>query len=60
MTARYDLYAGYNSWANERLYGGAARLSDAEYLPDQGAFFDCPKGALVRRPGLHRVLGFPA
>lgn len=46
MTARYDLYAGYNSWANERLYDAVARLSDAEYRADRGAFFGSIHGTL--------------
>lgn len=31
--------AGYNGWANERLYAAAADLSDEDYRRDLGAFF---------------------
>ena len=39
MKARYRMFAGYNAWCNERLYGAAAKLSDADYRADRGAFF---------------------
>jgi uncharacterized damage-inducible protein DinB len=39
MQAHYAMFAGYNRWANERLYEAAARLSDADYRADRGAFF---------------------
>ena len=35
----YDVLAAYNEWANARLYAAAARLSDADYRADKGAFF---------------------
>ncbi len=46
MTTRYDLYAAYNSWANERLYEAVARLSDADYRANLGAFFGSIHGTL--------------
>jgi len=39
MTRRYITFAGYNAWANRRLYDAAARLPDADYRADRGVFF---------------------
>jgi len=39
MKDHYVTFAGYNAWANRRLYEAAALLSDAEYRADKGAFF---------------------
>jgi len=38
MKAHYCMMAGYNTWANQRLYDVAATLSDADYRRDCGAF----------------------
>jgi uncharacterized damage-inducible protein DinB len=38
--------AAYNRWANRRLYDAAARLSDADYRADRGAFFRSLHGTL--------------
>ncbi|MBX9943503.1 MAG: DinB family protein [Reyranella sp.] len=46
MKDRYSTFAGYNAWANRRLYDAAARLSDAEYRADRGAFFKSMHGTL--------------
>ena len=46
MLARYRMFAGYNAWANRRLYDAAAQLSDAEYRADKGAFFRSMHGTL--------------
>ncbi|MBZ0147271.1 MAG: DinB family protein [Pseudorhodoplanes sp.] len=46
MTSRVVMFAGYNAWANERLYEAAARLSDADYRADRGAFFKSMHGTL--------------
>ena len=43
---RYILFAGYNVWANERLYNAAEKLSDQEYRADRGAFFKSIHGTL--------------
>jgi uncharacterized damage-inducible protein DinB len=40
------MLARYNGWANERLYGAAARLSDGDYRADRGAFFKSLHGTL--------------
>ncbi len=39
MKSHFWMFAGYNEWANRRLYEAAAALSDAEYRADRGAFF---------------------
>lgn len=39
MKEHFQALAGYNQWANGRLYDAAARLSDDEYRADRGAFF---------------------
>lgn len=46
MTARYVMLAAYNRWANRRLYDAAARLADADYRADRGAFFKSVHGTL--------------
>jgi uncharacterized damage-inducible protein DinB len=46
VTERYRMFAGYNAWANERLYDAAAKLSDADYRADRGAFFKSVHGTL--------------
>jgi uncharacterized damage-inducible protein DinB len=33
------MFARYNEWANRRLYAAAAKVSDADYRADRGAFF---------------------
>ncbi|WP_246505286.1 DinB family protein [Microvirga antarctica] len=38
--------AGYNAWCNRRVYEAVARLSDAEYRADCGAFFKSVHGTL--------------
>ncbi len=46
MKDRYLMFAGYNAWANRRLYDAAAELSDADYRADRGAFFKSMHGTL--------------
>jgi uncharacterized damage-inducible protein DinB len=41
-----DMLAGYNRWANRRLYAAAAELADADYRADHGAFFGSVHGTL--------------
>jgi uncharacterized damage-inducible protein DinB len=43
---RYKMFAGYNAWANERLYNAAERLSTDEYRADRGGFFKSIHGTL--------------
>lgn len=44
--SRYTMFAGYNRWANARLFDAAARLSDSDYRADRGAFFRSVHGTL--------------
>lgn len=46
MKTHYTMFAGYNAWANRRLYDAAAQLSDADYRADRGAFFKSMHGTL--------------
>src|SRR5215471_13898002 len=46
MKDRYTTFAGYNAWANRRLYEAAASLTDSEYRADKGAFFKSMHGTL--------------
>jgi uncharacterized damage-inducible protein DinB len=46
MISRYRMFAGYNAWCNERLYAAAAKLSEADYRADRGAFFKSMHGTL--------------
>lgn len=46
MKSRYQMFAGYNAWCNERLYAAAATLSDADYRASRGAFFKSVHGTL--------------
>jgi uncharacterized damage-inducible protein DinB len=46
MTSRAAMFAGYNRWANERLYDAASGLSDKDYRVDRGAFFKSMHGTL--------------
>jgi uncharacterized damage-inducible protein DinB len=42
----FTLMADYNAWANARVYRMAARLPDADYRRDAGAFFGSLHGTL--------------
>jgi uncharacterized damage-inducible protein DinB len=46
MKDHYAMFAGYNAWANRRLYDAAAALPDAQYREDRGAFFKSLHGTL--------------
>ncbi len=46
MKSRYQMFAGYNAWCNERLYAAAATVTDADYRADRGAFFKSLHGTL--------------
>jgi uncharacterized damage-inducible protein DinB len=46
LAAHFRTLAAYNRWANRRLYDAAARLSDADYRADRGAFFGSLHGTL--------------
>ena len=62
MKAHFIMFAGYNAWANERLYEAAAALSEAQYREDRGAFFKSVHGTLNHllvgdRVWMHRFTG---
>jgi len=40
------MLAAYNTWVNERLYDAVAKLPDADYRRDRGAFFGSLHGTL--------------
>jgi uncharacterized damage-inducible protein DinB len=46
MKSHFDMFAGYNAWANRRLYDAAAKLTEAQYRTDRGAFFRSLHGTL--------------
>jgi uncharacterized damage-inducible protein DinB len=46
VKAHFDMLALYNRWANQRVYDAAARLPDADYRADRGAFFKSVHGTL--------------
>ncbi len=46
MQKHFRMFAAYNRWANERLYEAAAKLPDADYRAERGAFFGSLHGTL--------------
>jgi uncharacterized damage-inducible protein DinB len=46
MKTHFEMFSRYNAWVNERLYDAAAKLSDADYRADRGAFFKSMHGTL--------------
>ena len=46
MLDHFRMLAGYNAWANRRLYAAAGALADADYRADHGAFFRSVHGTL--------------
>lgn len=46
MKPHLAMMAGYNAWCNARIYDAAARLPDADYRADRGAFFKSVHGTL--------------
>lgn len=46
MRSLFQMFAGYNAWANQRLYAAAAQLADADYRADHGVFFKSVHGTL--------------
>jgi uncharacterized damage-inducible protein DinB len=46
MKPLFEMLAAYNAWANRRLYDATAKLSDADYRADRGAFFGSLHGTL--------------
>lgn len=46
MKAHFEMLAGYNAWANARLYDAAFALSEEDYRRDLGAAFQSLHGTL--------------
>ena len=46
MLAQFQHFAGYNAWANQRVYEAAAKLSDEQVWRDVGLFFGSVAGTL--------------
>ncbi|MDP9591862.1 UNVERIFIED_ORG: putative damage-inducible protein DinB [Shinella zoogloeoides] len=46
MHDHYRMFCAYNSWANARLYDAVAKLDDADFRRDLGAFFRSLHGTL--------------
>ena len=55
MKSILQMLAGYNQWANRRLYAAAADLSDADYRADHGAFFGSVHGTLNHLVAADRI-----
>jgi uncharacterized damage-inducible protein DinB len=51
----FDTFAGYNAWANVRLFNAVALLSEADYPADRGAFFRSVHGTLNHLLATDRV-----
>src|ERR1051325_1413666 len=46
LRTHFRTFAGYNAWANRRLYDAAGRLPEAEYMKSRPAFFKSIHGTL--------------
>jgi uncharacterized damage-inducible protein DinB len=46
MKSHFAMLAGYNRWANGRIYTALRALSDADYRAERGAFFGSLHGTL--------------
>jgi uncharacterized damage-inducible protein DinB len=62
LAAHFRTMAGYNRWANRRLYDATARLPDTDYRADRKAFFGSLHGTLnhilvADRIWMARILG---
>ena len=62
MRDHFRQFAGYNRWANRRLYAAVAALPDSEYRKDRKGFFRSIHGTLNHilvgdRIWLHRLTG---
>jgi uncharacterized damage-inducible protein DinB len=49
------MMAGYNRWANERVYDAASELSEKEWQKDTGAFFGSMMGTLNHLVATDRI-----
>ncbi|MBO9560806.1 MAG: damage-inducible protein DinB [Caulobacter sp.] len=64
MRAYFQMFAGYNAWANHRLHAACAMLGEGDYKADRGAFFGSIHGTLnhlivTDRMWLARLRGEP-
>ena len=62
--SQFPLMARFNEWANARLYGAVARLSEEDYRADRGLFFGSVHRTLnhllvVDRIWTRRIEGVP-
>lgn len=46
MLPHFRMFAGYNRWANRRIYDAVRALPDSDYRADRGAFFGSLGGTL--------------
>ena len=46
MLAQFQHFAGYNAWANQRVYDAAAKLTEEQVWRDVGLFFGSLGGTL--------------
>ncbi len=46
MKAYFQMFAGYNAWANTRLYVAVEQLTARQYRENRGAFFKSVQGTL--------------
>lgn len=46
MLAQFQHFAGYNAWANQRIYEAAAKLTEEQVWRDVGLFFGSVAGTL--------------
>ena len=46
MLAYFQMFAGYNAWANHRLHAACALLNEGDYKAERGAFFGSVHGTL--------------
>jgi uncharacterized damage-inducible protein DinB len=46
MRAYFQMFAGYNAWANHRLHAACALLDETDYRAERGAFFGSIHGTL--------------
>jgi uncharacterized damage-inducible protein DinB len=58
----FEMFAGYNAWANRRLFEAAKGLTEGQYRQDRDAFFKSMHGTLNHllvgdRVWMHRFTG---
>ncbi len=46
LLSHFRLFAGYNAWANERLYEACGKLNERDYLKPRPCFFGSLHGTL--------------